>query len=262
MSEPVFDDWSDAYEAMIDWPKRLANEEPFYRRLFERAGAQRVLDAACGTGRHAALFHSWGLTVEGADISPAMIERCRQRFGESETLRWAVRGFDQPHPDPGSFDVAICTGNSLALAGDEVMATEALRQMVAAVRPGGAVVVGVLNLWRLPDGPVSWQKCIRAALPQGNSLIIKGVHRAGRTGYVDMIVTRMDAGGQASGSSAGSSAPGMRSESVRFIGLEASQIGQMFRRAGAARIELYGDYQSRPFEPERSPDLIAVGVRE
>ena len=56
----MFDDLTDIYEAMIDWPKRLANEGPFYRRWFERVGVQSVVDVACGTGRHAAMFHSWG----------------------------------------------------------------------------------------------------------------------------------------------------------------------------------------------------------
>ena len=36
----IFDDLTNVYEAMIDWPKRLANEEPFYRRLIERTGAK------------------------------------------------------------------------------------------------------------------------------------------------------------------------------------------------------------------------------
>ena len=76
----MFDDLADVYEAMIDWPKRLAHEEPFYRRLFERLGARSVLDVACGTGRHAAMFHSWGLRVEGADLSPAMIDRARSQL--------------------------------------------------------------------------------------------------------------------------------------------------------------------------------------
>ena len=92
----MFDDFADAYEAMIDWPKRLAHEEPFYRRLFDRLRAGSVLDAACGTGQHAAMFHSWGLQVEGADVSPVMIERAKTKFGEPRGLQWTVRGFEQP----------------------------------------------------------------------------------------------------------------------------------------------------------------------
>jgi len=94
MSETSFDDLTDVYEAMIDWAKRLNAEAPFFRRLFEKHNVKRVADVACGTGRHAAMFHSWGLEVEGSDISPNMIDRARETFREPAGLRWAVRGFD------------------------------------------------------------------------------------------------------------------------------------------------------------------------
>jgi SAM-dependent methyltransferase len=250
MSERAFDDLSDVYEAMIDWPRRLGNEGPFYRRVFEQVGARRVLDAACGTGHHANLFHSWGIEVEGADISPAMIEQCRGAYGQSQTLRWAVRGYDQPHPEPGSFDVAVCVGNSLALAADEAMVAAALRAMLGAVRPGGAALIQVVNLWRLPDGPVNWQKCVRAHLPQGDSLITKGVHRAGGRGYLDLIVARLDAPG-----------PQMRSECVAFLGLEAEGLEQRLHQAGASQVAIYGSYQSQPYDREQSSDIIAVALK-
>jgi hypothetical protein len=44
MSRDVFSDVTDVYEAMIDWPKRLANEGQFYRRLFDRVGVHSVVD--------------------------------------------------------------------------------------------------------------------------------------------------------------------------------------------------------------------------
>jgi SAM-dependent methyltransferase len=241
----AFDDLSDAYEAMIDWDKRLANERPFYQGLCEQVGAKRVLDAACGTGHHAATFHSWDMSVEGADLSPNMIERCRRRWGESPTLRWTVRGFDRPVDRPGEFDVAICVGNSLALAGDMGVITTVLGHMLSAVRAGGAVVIHVLNLWRLPDGVCQWQKCQRSTLPQGESLIIKGVHRAGRMGYVDMLVTPLN-----------EPSPKLRSECVPFIGLEAADLERMLGPAGS--VEVFGNYQRQAYDPQKSPDLIVV----
>jgi hypothetical protein len=63
MSKSSFDDLTDLYEAMIDWPKRSANEAPFFRRLCEHSIVRRVADVACGTGRHADMFRSWGLEV-------------------------------------------------------------------------------------------------------------------------------------------------------------------------------------------------------
>jgi SAM-dependent methyltransferase len=247
MAGQAFSDLADAYDAMIDWPKRLAAEEPFYRWLFERGGTGSVLDAACGTGRHAAMFHSWGLRVEGADISPGMIDRCRGQFGEPEALRWAVRGFDQPTDEPGRFDVAICTGNSLALAPDMATLARAVGRLVEAVRPGGAVVLHVLNLWRMQDGPVTWQKCKRATLARGESLIVKGVHRCGDRGYVDIVVTTLRG-----------AAPTMQAESVPFWGVEPGDLEQLAREAGAQQVEVFGTYKREAYEREASQDLIVV----
>ena len=115
MNMNTFNQLADIYESMIDWPNRLAAEGPFYRRWFEEIGVNRVVDAACGTGHHAAMFHDWGLEVEGADLSPRMIDKAKAAFGEPAGLRWAVRGFGDPIPAAGSWDAVVCVGNSLAL---------------------------------------------------------------------------------------------------------------------------------------------------
>jgi len=249
MAAELFDDLSDVYEAMVDWPKRLANEEPFYRELFQRTAAEKVLDVACGTGRHAAMFHSWSLGVEGADVSPAMIAAARSRFGEPEGLRWVVRGFDQPAEAGGPFDAAICVGNSLSLAPDLAVVNQAIRQMLSAVRPGGIVVVHGLNLWRLADGPCVWQKCRRVALPSGESLIVKGVHRCGPRGFMDLVLTDFPGGNL------------RHSESVPFLGLEAAGLGQMALQAGTTRLEFFGGYHGEPYDRQESLDLIMVAEK-
>jgi SAM-dependent methyltransferase len=249
MSAAQFDDLTDVYEAMIDWPKRLAHEEPFYRRLFERIGVRSLVDVACGTGRHAAMFRSWNLRVEAADVSAGMIERARAAFGESPELRWSVRGFERPMAPPEPFDAALCVGNSLALAADRATVAPALGAMLAAVRTGGAVVVHVLNLWRLPDGPCVWQKCRRAVLPQGEVLIVKGVHRHDRRGYVELVVANLPDGAA------------MHSEAVPFLGLEAAELEQTAIAAGAAGVRFFGGYDEKPYRREQSTDLLMVAEK-
>jgi len=249
MNGQIFDDWTDAYEAMVDWPKRLAHEEPFYRRLFERVGVRSLVDVACGTGHHAAMFRLWGLRVEGADVSSNMVERARASFGERPGLRWVVRGFDEPVEPDEPFDAAICVGNSLALAPDKEAAFVALGQMLWAVRPGGVVVVHLLNLWRLPDGPCVWQKCQRVALPQGKVLLIKGVHRCGAQGHVDLMAVPLPEANR------------MQTDSATLLGFEAPEIEAAARRAGAARVDCFGDYRDGPYVRETSTDLIVVAER-
>ena len=250
MPSETFEDLSDAYEAMLDWPKRLANEQGFYRWLFQRVASKSVLDAACGTGHHAAMFHSWGLRAEGADISQAMIQRCREHFGESENLRWVVRRFDQPTDQPGSFDVAICVGNSLALARDTPTVAQAIQQMFHALRPAGAILIHILNLWHLPDGPCVWHRCKRTTLPQGDSLIIKGVHRAGKSGYLNLLVSNL-----------ATSPPTLRGDCVPFLGLETTDLEHVAQQAGATHIEFFGSYQRRPYDRQHSQDLIMVAIK-
>ena len=141
--------------------------------------------------------------------------------------------------------MAICVGNSLALAPDMATVERSIRQMLAAVRDGGAIVVQVLNLWRLADGPCQWQKCRRAALPS-DSLILKGVHRSGNRGYVDLIVT--DLFGE----------PAIRSESTPFLGLDAADLDRMAKAAGATKIAIFGGYQDQPYERQQSVDLVVI----
>jgi SAM-dependent methyltransferase len=248
MAAKIFDDLVDVYESMIDWPKRLAHEAPFYRRLFERAGVQSVVDVACGTGRHGAMFHSWGLRVEGADISPGMIQRARATFGEPDGLQWTERSFQESIQAADPFDAAVCVGNSLALASHLRTAERAIGQMVSAVGDRGIVVVHVLNLWRIPEGPCIWQKCVRSKLAGRDLLILKGVHRHGARGYVELVVITRD-GEQ------------MQHESVEFLGLEADMLEQLSRKAGAANVHLFGGYENQPYDRQESVDLVLVAEK-
>jgi len=243
----TFDEHAPVYDLLIDWPKRLANEAPFYRQLFEKVGVHKMLDAACGTGHHAAMFHSWGLAVEGADLSPGMIAECRSRFGEPPGLNWVVRSFDQPVQSPEPFDAVICVGNSLALAPDPAVVMQAMQVMLSALRRGGVCVIQVLNLWSLADGPITWQKCKRVRMGNGDHVLLKGVHRTDGRGFIDVI--DLDVTGSTLAS---------RYDAAQFEGLEADDLAGMAEAAGGEEIELWGSFEPAPYDRLRSLDLIFV----
>ena len=242
-----FEQKAERYEALVDWPRRLAFEEPFYRRLFEQVGVRSVLDAACGTGRHAAMFHSWGLRVEGADISPAMIAHCREHYGESETLRWVERPFEQPAEPPGAFDAAICVGNSLALAADMETAKRAVAVLLSALRTGGVCIIQVLNLWRLREGETTWTKCKRVRIEGSDRILLKGIHRVGSTAFIDFLdLTLLDDDVSA------------RFDGATLLGFEARDLLTAVERSGGSDPQLYGTFELEPYDREHSPDLILV----
>lgn len=248
----IFDTHPELYDALVDWPRRLAREEAFYRQLFASIGAARVLDSACGTGHHAAMFHGWGLQVEGSDLSPGMIDYCRRTYGEPAGLSWVVRSFAEPVSAPGAFDVALCVGNSLALADDPATVDAAVRALMSAVRPGGAVVLHVLNLWRLPEGPTAWQKCRRVTLDGQTSLLLKGVHRSADRGHIDMISIAENGGEN----------PRWEHRNNTLLGLKADDLAAAAQAAGADRVDRMGSVDRQPYVAADSVDLILVCRRK
>jgi SAM-dependent methyltransferase len=244
-----FDVLAEAYDAMIDWDKRLANEAPFYRKLFEQVGARSVLDTACGTGRHAAMFAEWGLRVEAADLNPRMIEHCQARYAGTPNLSFVARSFLLPAERPA--DVVVCTGNSLALVEASQQADAAIAALCASARSGGAVVVHVLNLLSREEGPVRWDKCKRTNLSTGDALITKGTHRAGHHGYVDFLLA--DISGPT---------PKLTVDSVRFLELHREHLEAQCLRHGCDAVKAFGSYRMEPYDALTSGDLILVATKQ
>jgi glycine/sarcosine N-methyltransferase len=250
ISTSLFIDRPDVYDAMIDWPGRLTREEPLYRWLLDQFHARRVLDVACGTGRHAALFHAWGLEVEGADVSPAMIAFCKKTHGESTTLRWTCRSFDQPAEGGHPVDVVLCKGNSLALAPDSGSAARAVGAMMQAVRPGGGCLIHLLNLPGLPEGPVQWQKKQRVMIAGHSCLLLKGIHRHKNVGYLETVVMRENA-----------APPDIACHCSRLLVLEEHSLQTLLLDHGAVTVEVYGSVAREAYDREHSSDLILVARR-
>ena len=281
----MFDHVTEAYEALIDWPKRLARETPLLRAVLTECGALgamenaataagRALDLACGTGHHAALLSEWGLEVEGRDASSAMVAWCKQHWGTSDRRRWRVASFtDAAADDAGAFDAVLCLGNSLALAASPVEAAAAIRQMAAALRPrvatsasggasgprpagasdlrpGGVLVLQVLNLAKLPDGPPVWQVCKRVTLSDGAHLLVKGVQRQGERGLVNLIDVQLaDAG------------PVPRYDSTPLLSLSREFVEQACTAAGLRQVECFGGYDRSAFAAGSSTDLLVTARR-
>jgi len=101
----------------------------------------RLLDLACGRGRHAHFFAEAGLQVVGIDISEASIAEARKAVPNAE---FTVHDMREPFR-PGSFDAVCCLFTSLgyfaALDDDRAV----FRAVYAALKPGGCFVLDFMN---------------------------------------------------------------------------------------------------------------------
>lgn len=117
------------------------------------------LDVGCGAGTYSRFLAGRGMTVVGLDYSYPTVVKARQRgmagcrWGTADATRLPVRS--------ASCDGILCFGVMQALSGP----SDALRELVRAVKPGGQVWVDALNGWCLPHLAERFSRWVRGLSP-------------------------------------------------------------------------------------------------
>jgi ubiquinone/menaquinone biosynthesis C-methylase UbiE len=141
----------DAWACSYDEPNDLIDiEEPVVRGILDALPVGRALDAACGTGRHAAYLDSLGHEVLGVDISANMLAVARAKVPEGDFRQGDVCQLPVPDQD---VDLVVC---ALALTHVPDLAA-AFTEFNRVLRPGGHLVIADSRMdyrmvTQLPDG--------------------------------------------------------------------------------------------------------------
>jgi SAM-dependent methyltransferase len=138
----------DAFAASYDDFNHRYMYERWTGRLLEKAEAaglegDRLLDVGCGTGLSFIALLDRGWQVTASDISPAMVEKAREKVGDRATLLAADM---RELPDLGEFDLVWAVNDAInyLLSGEELIA--ALEGMGRNLAPGGIVLFDVNTL--------------------------------------------------------------------------------------------------------------------
>jgi SAM-dependent methyltransferase len=116
------------------------SEVDFLESALRLPPRSKVLDLACGGGRHALELAARGHQVTGVDLSTEFLAAARARAAERQlTVTWEERPMEDL-PWQGEFDGAYCMGNSIGGLDDEEMA-QFFRGVRRALKPGGRFVV-------------------------------------------------------------------------------------------------------------------------
>jgi len=126
-----YDSWARHYDEHNDL---VEMEEPFVREILDSLPAGPALDAACGTGRHAAYLASRGHTVIGVDCSPGMLEVARAKLPDAD---FRLGDLHQLPVVDQHVDLVVC---SLALTHVPDLAP-VLAEFARVLRPGGHLVI-------------------------------------------------------------------------------------------------------------------------
>jgi len=193
----------------------------------------RVLDVACGAGRHARAFEVAGARCVGVDLSAALLKVAR-----GVTRAPLVRADMRALPiRPGSMDLTVNLFTSFGYFDHDDEHAAALHEMVATLRPGGWFVIDFLNAPAVRSRlvPLETQR-----LDGGDVRVERRVSPDGR--YVCKTIT----------------APSGRrfAERVRLFGHE--EIEGMLAEAAVSVRHRFGDYDASVLR-EESPRTILLG---
>lgn len=148
---PFYDEYAWAYDLVVPPPSR--GQCDFIAGAFAARGVgagSLILDAGCGTGRHALELARRGYAVEGVDVSPSLVAEARalaaeaaERGDAAQTLSNSFSVGDVTAlPAGGGKDGLLCRGVLNDLLDGRGRAA-AFRSFAGALRAGGVVVLDV-----------------------------------------------------------------------------------------------------------------------
>lgn len=198
---------------------------------------ERVLDLACGAGRHSKLLCERWWTV-GLDLSSALLRVARRESPEAPYVRADMR--ELPFAD-GTFDLVVNLFTSFGYFADDSEHVRVLRCVNSAMREGGTFVIDFFNANQVKEDLVPYDERI------ANGIAIvqrRAITRDQR--FVEKTITLRETGRE-------------YVERVRL--LSAADLSRMMEAAGFKVVELVGDYSGNAWN-EDSPRVILFGSRQ
>jgi SAM-dependent methyltransferase len=121
-------------------PQATESEVDFIENRLGLKPPSRVVDVPCGSGRHTLTLAARGHDVVGVDISTEAVDHARRAAADAGLDVELVVAEMRDIPRDGSFDAAVCMGNSFGYLDLDGL-REFVAALAAAVRSGGGLVV-------------------------------------------------------------------------------------------------------------------------
>ncbi|MCH7994069.1 MAG: class I SAM-dependent methyltransferase [Planctomycetes bacterium] len=244
---------ADWYDRSINWDARLGRELPVLVEIFGPPGKGGLVDAGCGTGRHAIALAKRGYRTIGVDSSEEMLIVARRlcEVGASQNPPSFVHArYDQMFDKVGGgHDGVFCLGNALAASGTRDAVLQAVASFSQCLREGGRMFLQVLNfaVMRQEDPCVRGP---RVAVVDGCEYVsFRHFHFAGDQVQVSNVTLWRD----------GTWRKHVRSR--RLFPVVLSDLSAACESADLRIDAVWGSYARDPFDVGQSVDLILVATR-
>ncbi len=238
-----FETWFDSYHYHLLYQNRDYSEaEAFIKLLFKHLKPDRknarILDLACGKGRHSIQINGLGYQVQGIDLSESSIKAAKEF--ENSNLSFStgdMRYFNGNLP----FDLVLNLFTSFGYFKDDEENLLVIKNISNNLKPGGKLVLDYLN-----------SKMIVSQLPQSDQITRDGIQF-----HIEKFIEGNFIVKKIAFEEHGKSYSFR--EFVRTIDL--SNFENYFKQAGLCLINTFGDYDLQDFDENKSPRLILIAEK-
>ena len=194
----------------------------------------KILDLACGKGRHSVYLNQLGYNVTGVDLSEKSIAHAKQF--ENETLNFDVHDMSKPYAD--AFDAVFNLFTSFGYFEDQNCNLETIKSIKAELNEFGFGVIDFMNVNHILEN-----------LVEENVKTVEGIdfhqQRSLKDGYIVKDI-HFDVDSESY----------EFQERVRAFTLE--DFEALFEKAGVYLLDVFGDYKLRPYHSKTSERLIMI----
>lgn len=228
-------------------------DSPYYHQLYDNRDEQeaahflsklvsflqlpqgtKVLDLACGAGRHSRVLSKCGLTVHGCDLS---VNSIREAINNSAPeLHFFVHDMRNPLPEP--YQVVFNLFTSFGYFDDIQDNLKVLQSVFQALEPQGMLILDFMNSEKIVADLKRRQEIRKGA-------ITFHVQKTVVNGRIVKTIAFEDQGTSY-----------FFQEKVQTLYLE--QFEELFHQVGFQITHLFGDYDLNPFHTSESDRLIFV----
>lgn len=239
-----YKDWfNSAYYHKLYFDRDEQEAEGFIERLLQHlnpAPDSRILDVACGKGRHSRFLAAHGYDVTGIDISPDSIHFAKQ--AEKDNLHFYVHDMRLLFW-VNFFDYAFNFFTSFGYFGTRREHDDAARTIAASVKPNGVVLFDYLNVHYVEDRLVhNEEKCIDGTHYE--------IHRWHDEDFFFKKITITDPS---------LSTPLEFTEKVAKFSL--GDFTDMLAFENMQVAEVFGDYSLKPYHVRNTPRMIVLAKK-
>jgi SAM-dependent methyltransferase len=137
-------DYLDVYDFQFT-EDRASKETAFAVKALNLQRGERVLDLCCGQGRHAVLLAGVGLDVTGLDLSEHYLRLTEAAARDNGLQLNTVHDDLREIPEHAPFDAIVNMFSSFGYLESEAEDAKVLQSIRRALRPGGRVLLDLLN---------------------------------------------------------------------------------------------------------------------